>query len=1439
MDGGDDQAAKPMRLIVKLPKLSRAQDQGPESMDVEPAAGTAAVAREGADQAGGAQGEASPAAEGGAVAGAQAGGQGGAVEPIQPTGQPAEDEGLPAGANGGSLAKPEAAAEPVHATDLAPDKAEEGAPSAVPDAPGQIEGQARAQEAQAPAAGEGAPPAGAAPPVGDGGSPGQEVVGVPEGDAQAKAQDGGTAQPAAEDKMDVDVKEEGETGAAVPQQGGEAGQVVLKVEQQQAAEAPPAAPLPSQQLQAQAAASGAAANPAVAPSQTDASFYQVLRMQAAQAQAEAQAQAVQAAQQQQAQGVGSPMSQGKVQPANVQVQYMGMPPPLQGMPGQLPTMQVPKGFLVPQQMMVQAAQAQVQAAQAQAQALAQAQAQQKPKALDKDAKAQKVKKVAEPRRKVPGKGPAKGSKGPKEKLTQKDAIEYLTKVKERFKDKPSVYNKFLDIMKKFRMNKIDTHGVVELVKTLFKGHKDLLLGFNTFVPNGYEIKVDQPKTKKEKTAELRKKNQKKKQPIEFNQAINYVNKIKKRFADDERVYKAFLEILNMYRKGKKGIYRVYEEVSVLFEDHPDLLKEFTFFLPDSQPPPQLTAPGNKRLPAAKKASASKRSKTSAKSSKDEEDKKVKLSLASLGKELQFFERVKSRLRSKEAYQDFLKCLNIFSQEIISKMELQGLVYDIIGKYSDLVQGFNDFLSRCESMDLDLSVKNILGKDGKALEAARTSVSSKEMQQKLKAISMREKYNTRPISDLDFTGCEQCTPSYRKLPADYPKMSFKGRDKHKSPQLKTMFAGMLNDQWVSLPTGSEDAFGRNLLRRNQYEEALFRCEDDRFELEMCIECNSATIKVLDKFAEQIPTLSDEAKRSLTLPDDLLGPVHIRSIEKIYAEHGQTILDLLRRIPGYSVPIVHKRLKEKDAEWRHVQSEMNNVWRKVYEQNYHKSLDHRSFYFKQIDKKNLSSKGIISEIKEKSEERKKNQDMKTKLSKAIATFPDSEWTDQHTDVDIVFDCNDKALHDEIYGIIAYAADEMLSADLSAKVTRFWREFYEPFFGLTLRDPEDRKKHVAETNEGVGDTAMEEKNSEDNSKEAEQKTEGMDVDSSENNEEEEEGVEEEESDPTLEFAKCKPIAAHLVPNGKKNKKGKTVFYGNDAFYVLFRLHNFLYERLAIVEECAQSGENKWNPNQKESKPTKASKEEQAASAKKVQAEYMQLLYRLIDGTTENSQYEDECRHLLGAKAYILFTVDKLIYKLVKQVQSIVTDDLLLKLQALYNYERERNDNLFNDSVYYANSLVLLNDETRFRIGVMEEGKVSAQILDVAVNKCDIPAVAMDKSFSDYLKKYVEYGSSVSAYEPGKIFLTRTLQGIKGKGVADEHLREELKKFHVSNGLECKIACNTSKSSYVLDTEDVLLRKGGIRKSSADGQVKKRKERFEKWIEAEIEKASESGGD
>jgi paired amphipathic helix protein Sin3a len=68
---------------------------------------------------------------------------------------------------------------------------------------------------------------------------------------------------------------------------------------------------------------------------------------------------------------------------------------------------------------------------------------------------------------------------------------------------------------------------------------------------------------------------------DIDDAISYITTIKKRFANEPEIYKQFLEILRTYRKGQLGIKDVLEQVSTLFADHPDLLKEFTYFLPDA------------------------------------------------------------------------------------------------------------------------------------------------------------------------------------------------------------------------------------------------------------------------------------------------------------------------------------------------------------------------------------------------------------------------------------------------------------------------------------------------------------------------------------------------------------------------------------------------------------------------------------------------------------------------------------------------------------------------------------------------------------------------------------------------------------------------------------------------------------------------------------------
>lgn len=59
----------------------------------------------------------------------------------------------------------------------------------------------------------------------------------------------------------------------------------------------------------------------------------------------------------------------------------------------------------------------------------------------------------------------------------------------------------------------DTAGVIARVKELFKGHNNLIFGFNTFLPKGYEITLDEDEAPPKKT-------------VEFEEAISFVNKIK-------------------------------------------------------------------------------------------------------------------------------------------------------------------------------------------------------------------------------------------------------------------------------------------------------------------------------------------------------------------------------------------------------------------------------------------------------------------------------------------------------------------------------------------------------------------------------------------------------------------------------------------------------------------------------------------------------------------------------------------------------------------------------------------------------------------------------------------------------------------------------------------------------------------------------------------------
>ncbi|CAI8608395.1 unnamed protein product [Vicia faba] len=614
-----------------------------------------------------------------------------------------------------------------------------------------------------------------------------------------------------------------------------------------------------------------------------------------------------------------------------------------------------------------------------------------------------------------------------QKLTTNDALSYLKAVREMFQDDKEKYDEFLEVMKDFKAQRIDTAGVIERVKELFKGHKDLILGFNTFLPKGYAITLpledEQPPQKK---------------PVEFEEAINFVGKIKTRFQGNDRVYKTFLDILNMYRKETKSITVVYQEVSALFQDHADLLEEFTHFLPDTSGAVSAhfaSARNSLRdrssaMATARQLHVDKREKTTAlhadrdlsidhpdpeldrgvmradkehrrrereKDRREERDRRERdrddrdydnddekldmrpISSASEDKSslksmcspvLAFLEKVKEKLRGPEDYQEFLKCLHIYSREIITRQELLALVGDLLGKYADIMEGFDEFVTQCEQnegflagvmnkrhgqkpmkvedkdrdRDRDDGVKE---RDRELRERDKsTGIANKDVSIPKVSLS-KDKYVGKPINELDLSNCEQCTPSYRLLPKNYPIPI--------ASQRTELGDEVLNDHWVSVTSGSED-YSFKHMRKNQYEESLFRCEDDRFELDMLLESVNVTNKRVEEILEKVNANIIPGDIPIRIEEHLTA-LNLRCIERLYGDHGLDVMDVLKKNASLALPVILTRLKQKQEEWARCRADFNKVWAEIYSKNYHKSLDHRSFYFKQQDAKSLSTKAYL--------------------------------------------------------------------------------------------------------------------------------------------------------------------------------------------------------------------------------------------------------------------------------------------------------------------------------------------------------------------------------------------------------------------------------------------------------------------------------------------------
>ncbi|XP_062511637.1 paired amphipathic helix protein Sin3a-like isoform X2 [Corticium candelabrum] len=1048
-----------------------------------------------------------------------------------------------------------------------------------------------------------------------------------------------------------------------------------------------------------------------------------------------------------------------------------------------------------------------------------------------------------------------------QRLKVEDALSYLDQVKAQFGKQPQVYNDFLDIMKEFKSQSIDTPGVIGRVSSLFKGHPDLIMGFNTFLPPGYKIEVVATDSQHTVTvhgpgvqsatvsqtqvqppqssapvippnsfaalsmmvspppaaqavaavaaaaaaaASQPQSQSVQQQPVEFNHAINYVNKIKNRFQSEPDTYKAFLEILHTYQKEQRNIREllseaeVYQQVAKLFHHENDLLQEFGQFLPEASPSSGHHTQSSKSLglqtsylgqssavhkktgtvtsSRGTKTGQSKRASNTG-SSQGPPKKKPKsgtgkdVSIAEAGKhgsftEYAFFDKVRKALRSHEVYENFLRCLNLFNQEIISRAELVQLITPFLGKFPDLFTWFKQFLGYKESGHVDLSMPAV-----------------KERGSELAA-------------EIDFTSCKRCGASYRALPKSYSQPKCSGRT--------AWMDEVLNDTWVSFPSWSEDSTFITS-RKTQYEEYIYRCEDERFELDVVLETNLSTIRYLEAVHRKLSCMSPDEQAKFRLDNCLGGTSEVnqrKAIQRIYGDKASDIIEGLKKNPSVAVPIVLRRLKAKEEEWREAQRQFNKIWREQLEKFYLKSLDHQGINFKQTDSKAMRSKSLINEIETMYDERQEQ----------IADGA-SEMTGPHA----VYTYQNRAVLENAADLIVHHLKRQagIQAEDKTKIKELVYRFLPDFFFAErgdLSDDEDTSTgDIIYTNFyhsiimllfSFNVSAME-------------------TDSR--------------------------VAGRSASEGKTAVASEdyTLLFGNNNWYILLRLHQMLCDRLfKIYRQAVVVAESE--------APYKQQRKDSIAVALRLKVlneidveeyypTFLDMVKSLLDGNLDSNLFEDTCREMFGVHAYISFTMDKLIQGIVRQLQNLVTDETCIQVRELYVEESTNLVQAVNrpaaEAAYQKRAEQLLSDENCYKLVVHKKDcRLEIELIDTEDDDQSLQNPVEIEKWASYVETFV---SSSSLAEDSRlaaqvkerltnrpIFLMRNVHGTKARlrgiyrgkseGAEDENggsPREEGVASNASNrnpltGLvtlgevECKFATNSYKMKFVANTRSLMFR-------------------------------------
>lgn len=848
------------------------------------------------------------------------------------------------------------------------------------------------------------------------------------------------------------------------------------------------------------------------------------------------------------------------------------------------------------------------------------------------------------------------------------------------------------------------------------------------------------------------------QPVEFNHAINYVNKIKNRFQGQPDIYKQFLEILHTYQKEQRSLkeglvnplnYRptlteaeVYAKVAQLFQNQEDLLQEFGQFLPDAtnvsrgggnmgglvpvalpsiptghnkKPSPvsemaklpsmsmgghnnstgssALSGSGNKSGPGLKRPAPQPSSMVSSSPSSMGgmsliPKKKPRLdpssgkdhSLAEVGKygtmnELAFFDKVRRvACRSREVYDNFLRCLVMYNQEIISKMELLQITTPFLSRHPDLLKWFKDFLG----------LKETGGGGGGGffshVDAQPINLIRSRMEREMYATTKDGKDSRdheMQAMEIDYSTCKRLGTSYCALPKSYEPPKCSGR----TPLCREV----LNETWVSFPTWSSEDSTFVSSRKTQYEEYIYRTEDERYELDIVLETHMSTIRVLEGVMKKLNHRMSPEEAGRFKLDDCLGgsspTIHIRAIRRIYGDKAPEIIEGLKRSPHVAIPVVLRRMKAKEEEWREAQKGFNKIWREQNEKYYLKSLDHLGTNFKQNDVKSLRSKALLNEIETLFEERNEENAAKSDMGRSASSQSGAVGGGNSAGggngggphLKLAYKSRQKVLEDAADLLIHHAKRQTgITKEDKRRIKTLLRHTIPDLFHHPRQELSEDERENDDEDGDDKDSSDHETTTTKSGRERRKSSKMTNGGRGGNGN----GNGGSSKAPLAATSSSAAGSSSSNPSMDADEDEYTLFLANSHWYVFLRLHHILCERLTKIgdrasvllqeeREEAMKSRSRANGRNRENDSVAVAlrlKPKAEVEVEQYYSHFLSMVKNLLDGNIEATQYEDSLREMYGIHAYVAFTLDKVIANAVRQLGHLVTDQTCLQCTEIF---------------------------------------------------------------------------------------------------------------------------------------------------------------------------------